>query len=240
MEMIVNLLLLGILILCTWSGYKKGIIMGIGGLLAIVVALYGANLVANTFSRDLLPAMRPFATGYMEARKSAEDGIMEQMGWDDTDYSLQDLLERYPERREEFAATCFTDLGVESGTAETLGKRAVAYAEENGTDLFTSAVQVLCETASYLGCFVLAFLLILIVITVIGNLPNLSFKIPNLDWLNDIGGTLLGLATGAAFCIILVWVLKFFGKLIGQDTLAEGWLSHFFLEKDYLKTYLGL
>ena len=39
MKAIIDLILVGILILCAWSGYKKGLIMGIGGILVIPVVL---------------------------------------------------------------------------------------------------------------------------------------------------------------------------------------------------------
>ena len=240
METIINLLLLGVLLLCAWSGYKKGIVMGVGGLLAIVVSLYGANLLANAFSHDIIPVLRPFASGFMESKLTADDGVLEHMGWEDTDYSLDDLLAKYPERTEELCQECYISLGIDAGTAQTMAGDAVAYAGENGTDILSSVVQILCETVSYVGCFVLAFLLIIIILTVIGNLPNLSFKIPNLDLVNDIGGTLLGVATGVAFCMVIVWVLKFTGMIIGGRTLADGWLSHLFLEHNLLTKYLGL
>ncbi len=240
MEMIINLLLLGVIILCTWSGYKKGIIMGIGGILAIIVSLYSANLLANTFSYDLVPVMRPFANGFMESQLNADGGVMERMGWEGSDYSLQDLLEKYPQRTEEFCAVCYETLGIDPGTSETMALGASEYARENDTDILTAVVQVLCEKASYAACFVLAFLLVIIILTVIGNLPNLSYKIPNLDTVNDIGGAVLGVITGVAFCMIIVWVLKFTGKIIGEDTLSNGWLSRFFLNRNLLNKYLGL
>ena len=59
MKAVIDLVLLGILIVCVWSGYKKGIIMGIGGILCIIVAVYGANLLANSFSYELRPNIEP-------------------------------------------------------------------------------------------------------------------------------------------------------------------------------------
>jgi Colicin V production protein. len=66
MGRVLDLALIAIIVICAWAGYKKGIIMGIGGILAIVVALYLANLVSITFSYEVIPALRPFVSGYME------------------------------------------------------------------------------------------------------------------------------------------------------------------------------
>lgn len=240
METIINLVLVGVVLLCAWSGYKKGIIMGVGGILAIIVSLYGANLLANTFSFDFIPAMRTFASGYMEAQIKADDGVIERMGWDDTDFSVNDLLEKYPERELEFCTTCYQTLGIDENTSDIMAAEAVEYAGENDENIVDSVVEILCEKLSYAACFILAFLLILILLTVIGNLPNLSYKIPNLDTVNDIGGTVLGVVTGIMFCTVIVWALKFTGKIIGGDTLSSAWLANIFLEKNFLAHYLGL
>ena len=258
MERIINLVLIGILLICAWSGYKKGIIMGIGGILAIIVALYGANLVATTFSYDIISAMRPCASGYMESQirredngvtislgdedeeEEEEDSILEQMGWESSELSVEDLLAENPDRREEFCIACYQKLGLNEDTSRTMAAEAIAYAGENETDMLSSVVQVLCENVCFVGCFLLSFLLIIILLTVIGNLPNLSYKLPHLDILNDIGGTLLGVATGVMFCVVLVWALKFTGIVIGKDTLSSASVAKLFLEHNFLTTRLGL
>lgn len=241
MRAIIDLVLLGILIICTWSGYKKGILMGIGGIVAIVVSLYGANLLANVFSYDVVPALRPFVGGYSERLLAGKDSpVLEEMGWTDYDYSVEDLLQRFPERREEFFSSCYTSLGVDKTTAGVMADRASAYARESGVGMKDAMVHVLCETISYVGCFLLAFLLLIIILTVIGNLPNLSYKIPRLDVVNDVGGAVLGLVTGFLFCVVLVWAMKFMGMLLRNDALASTRLGGWLLEKDLLMKYLNI
>ena len=238
---IIDLVLLGILIVCVWSGYKKGIIMGIGGILCIIVAIYGANLLANSFSFDVVPALKPFANGYTESMLNGSDSaVMKRMGWENSSYSPEDLVEIYPERKLEFCSACYQVLGINAATADRMAAKAVTYARESGSPIRAAVGQILCETVSYAACFIIAFVLIIIILTVIGNLPNLSFKLPRLDLVNDIVGALLGVVTGLMFCAILVWALKFMGMLIGNDTLASTRIGSWLLEKDYLLKYLGI
>ena len=238
---IIDLVLLGILIVCAWSGYKKGIIMGVGGILCIIVAVYGANLLANSFSYDVVPALKPFANGYTETMMNGSDStVMKRMGWDGSTYSVDDLVEMYPERKLEFCSTCYQVLGFHESTADRMAEKAVTYAKESGVNIRAAVGQILCETVSFAACFLIAFLLIVIILTVIGNLPNLSYKLPRLDILNDILGTLLGIVTGLMFCAILVWALKFMGKLIGNDTLSATRIGGWLLQKDFLLKYLGI
>ena len=238
---IIDLVLLGILIVCVWSGYKKGIIMGVGGILCIIVAIYGANLLANSFSFDVVPALKPFANGYTETMLNGSDSaVMKRMGWESSTFSPEDLVETYPNRKLEFCSTCYQVLGINAATADHMAEKAVTYAQESGSPIRAAVSQILCETISYVGCFIIAFLLIIIILTVIGNLPNLSYKLPRLDLVNDILGALLGLVTGLMFCAVLVWALKFTGMLIGSDTLASTRIGGWLLQKDYLFKYLGI
>jgi hypothetical protein len=118
--------------------------------------------------------------------------------------------------------------------------KAQEYAEEQDIGIVNAMVDVLCRDISYAAGFTLAFLLILIILTVIGNIPNLSFKIPNLDMVNDIGGIVFGIATAFAFCAVLVWVLKFCGMLIDEDTIMETGFASWFVKRDFLARVLGI
>lgn len=240
METIINLILAGVMLICVWSGYKKGIIMGVGGILAIIVSLYGADLLANTFSPDIIPAIRPFASGFMEGQIKAEGGVIDRMGWSSADLSVSDLLAKYPAREMEFCSTCYQTLGLDETTSDNMAADTMEIIIETGMSTVDAVIQTLCKTISYVGCFILAFLLTIIILTVIGNLPNLSYKLPNLDALNDIGGSLLGVCTGIMFCMVIVWSLKFTGKIIGSDTLSSAWLASIFLDHNLLTHYLGL
>ena len=241
MTAIIDLTLLGILILCTWSGYKKGVLMGLGGILAIAVSIYGANLFAHVFSYDVVPALRPFAGGYVDRLLTDTDSrTMKLMGWENYNFSMEDLLQRYPERRAEFFSNCYMSLGVDAGTAEQLAQRTVDYARESDVSMKDALVQVLCESASYVCVFILGFLILIILLTVVGNLPNLSYKIPYLDGLNDLGGAVLGLITGLLFCALLVWGLKFMGLLLRNNALPDSRLGGWLLRRNLLRKYLEI
>ncbi len=237
----IDILLLVILVYGTWTGYKKGLIMGIAGALVLVVSVYGANLLSNAFSYDIVPALRPFAGGYIENMVDGEDGVLASMDWEnDYNYSLNDLLSQYSDEHDEFAAECFERLGITPSAAKVMAESATEYAAEENENLVDAVVHELCARLSYMGCFIIAFLIIAIVLTVVINLPNLSYKIPHLDLVNDIGGTVLGLATAFAYCAVFVWALKFMGIIIGGETLAETTLGGWFLKQDFLARVLGV
>ena len=241
MDTILDLLLFGIIIVCGWTGYKKGIIMGIGGILVIIVAVYGANLLANTFSYEVLPVMRPFASGYIESRINEDDkGVLAELGYDDVDLSLRDLIVQHPDLKTDLCKLTFERFGLSGTVTDQLTDETLAYSKDGDTDLIHSIAEILCRRLSFVVCFLLAFILIAILLTVIGNLSNLSFKIPGIDLVNDIGGAVLGVITGVMFCFVAAWVLKYTGLVIKEHVLADTWLTSMFIEKDVLTQYIGV
>ena len=93
----------------------------------------------------------------------------------------------------------------------------------------SAVVAVLCDTVTYVAGLTLSFLLILILIVAIGNVGNLSFRLPNMELLDEIGGAVLGFIKGVLYCVLLCWLLSFFGIVIGKDTLSQTTLAQFFL-----------
>lgn len=241
MKLILNLTFLFILLLCAWAGYKKGLILGVGSLLAIVISLYGANLLSHTYSYEVVDALRPFASGYVETtinrKVRTEFGIE---GAKTASLSVDDYLASHPDDALPFAESTFRHLGVYPKTASQLGQEALDHAQLQETGLVDAIVEVLCLRLTYVLGFFIAFLLILIIFTVLGNLTNLSFKIPNMDNLNDYGGLATGLLQGIFFCCILAWLLRFTGLLIPQSTLEHSFLVSGFMKLGILSAVLGI
>ena len=70
MKIVLTVVLAAIFLAAVWSGYRRGLILSAAQLAAIVVALYGAALLAGLFSDRLLPVAEPFAGGYFELLSS--------------------------------------------------------------------------------------------------------------------------------------------------------------------------
>ena len=100
--------------------------------------------------------------------------------------------------------------------------------------------RVYCARLCYVLVTSVGFLLILLILAAIGNLPNLAFKLPNREKLNDIGGAALGAVNGVCFGILLCWALQFAGPVIGRDTLAHTALAKALLAIDVLTLGVGV
>lgn len=241
MNAVLTLSLLLIVLLCVWSGYKRGLILSVFSILAIIISIYGANLLSTTYSYEVIDALRPFASGYVETtindKVRAEYDIA---GVETASISVDDYLAAHPEEVQPFCTRTFEHLGIHKKTAERLAAETEAYAAKQEMDIRDALVEVLCLRITYVVGFILFFILILIILTVIGNLPNLTFKIPDMDVLNDVGGLVLGIVQGILFCFLITWSLKFTGILLPQETLAESGILSWFMRLDLLYTFLGI
>lgn len=228
MRFLIDFGLLIVIILCTWGGYKKGLIGSIAGILAIVVALLGGSLLSSTYAHEVVPALEPFVNGYVDSQTNRNQAL-EKMGYGESEMSLNDILAADPSLRYDYAYESIRSVGFYQDRAEELAEKAVDYSEDTGVDMTTAVVSVLCDTITYVGGLTLAFLMILILLIAIANVGNLSFRLPNMENLDEIGGTFLGFIKGFFYCVLFCWILSFFGIIIGKDTLAQTTLARFFL-----------
>lgn len=111
MRAIIDIVLILIIALCTWNGYKKGLVGGIAGILAIIIALFGGSLLASAYSHEIVPAVEPFVDGYVDSSKN-RDAILERMGYGSSDLSLEDILAQDSSLRYDYAYECFTAMGL--------------------------------------------------------------------------------------------------------------------------------
>ena len=233
MKLIIDVVLLVIIALCTWSGFRRGLIGAIASLLAIVVALYGGSLLSSTYSGEVIPALKPFVNGYIDTPQTRDD-ILETLGYGESDKSLDDILAADPSLRYDYAYQCVLAVGFTSDRAEELADKSVALADERQIDMTNAVVAVLCDAITYVFGLLLAFLMILILLNAIGNVFNLSLRLPNMEIVDEISGTILGFAKGFVYCVLLCWVLSFFGIVLGRNTLDNTTLARFFLNFDFI------
>jgi hypothetical protein len=161
-----------------WNGYKKGLIMGIGGIAVLVVSVSIGSTLSTAYSQEVITAMRPFAAGYTE--KLLTDGVYETLGVEESEYSIEDLLAQNPRLGEQAARAALAELGLSDDPAEVMAAEAVEDAKTTGMALSDSLTEVVCSRVAFAAAFILFFLLSAIVLTVIGNITNLSFRIPYL------------------------------------------------------------
>ena len=233
MKIVIDFVLIFIVAACTWNGFKRGLIGGIAGILAIVISLYGGALLSSAFSPEIIPAAEPFVEGFLDSA-DAKDFILSELGYEDTEKSVTDILAEDPSLKYDYAYNCVIYVGLSKASARTLASRAVELSDSSGADLQSAVSDTLCDSLSYVFGTVIAFLLLLMLIVAIANLFNLSLRLPNMEAIDEIGGSVTGFLKGAVYCILLCWALSFLGLILGRDTLESTLLGRFFLSIKFL------
>lgn len=233
MKAIIDIILLLIIALCTWNGYKRGFVGGIAGILAIVVALFGGSLLSSAYSQEVVPALEPFIDGYVDSQTN-RDAVLDSMGYGNSDYSVEDIIAQDGSLKYDYAYECLLSVGFYSHTADKLADKAVALTDDESMDITEAVVAVVGDTATYVAGTALGFLLILIFLVAIANIGNLSLRLPNMENLDEVGGAIIGFVKGFIYCVLLCWLLSFLGLVVGKETLAETTLARFFLAFDFL------
>lgn len=227
MKTVINIILIAIVALCTWHGFRKGLVGGIAGILAIVLALFGANLLSTAYSHEVTPVLHPFVDGFIDSQNTRSE-ILERMGYGSSDLSLEDILAQDSSLKVDYAYECMRQVGFYEKHAETLADKAVQYANENGVNMTEAVIDTLGDTITYVGGLVLFFLIILILLIAIANIGNLSFRLPMHETADAIGGAVAGCLKGCLYCVLLCWLLGFLGLII-KDSLNDAALARFFL-----------
>ena len=233
LPVILNTVLIVTVIVCAWQGFKKGVIMGMIGVLVIILSLYGAQLLSDTFSYEVIPVLKPFVSGYVES--SVEDAAFAAYGFEpdiNGEYhvsrSVNDLLAEQPESRYAISRSVYRSLGIYSDMADGLAEKTVEYADQNNTGLVTSTVTVLCQSVTWYGGFLLGFILVFATLTVAVNILNISFEIPYVGLFNHLGGLAIGVFSGLLLCAVIVWSIQFTGLIMPESVMGEagvvGWL----------------
>lgn len=221
---IIDIVLLLILIGCAWKGYRNGLIPGIFMLLALFASLYGAKLVAETYSEEFISILEPFASGMTDrAMRELED---------------EDVLKG----NDVYAASkaILEEIGFMGSAAENIAGELDKEVNETGHVLRAAMVKRLCIDVAYVLTLVIAFVLLAIAFAVIGNLISLSFHIPGLEVINGILGAIFGLGEGAVFAFFIAWLLRFGGMLLKAEVVEETILLKWLQSVNPLVEFFGL
>jgi len=226
MHILVDLFILAILGFCAWQGYKRGIIGGILAVAFVIVAIYGGNLVATAYSDEFASMFRPFVSGYLD--RVEQEAIEEIVPADLHGFSTEDLFRLEPDLEPIVARQVFLELGVHHSRAEDLTQRYLDLRLEGNT-----VNRALTEVLVYAFCFflvyIIGFLLIIIALTVIYNIIPVSFQLPGLKLVDEIGGGVLGFVQGVLLVFMLAWVIGYAGLLLPEGLLASTWITELFV-----------
>lgn len=116
-----DLILIAIILLCAWRGFKSGLVNGIIGILAVILAVYLAGLASQVYSNEFAGLLEPFATGVVDGKMN------DIIAWNDGDEEIEgkkkpEFILTSDEKRDVYTVSraVVMSLGISEGPADDI------------------------------------------------------------------------------------------------------------------------
>jgi len=232
----VDILIVALLLLCVWSGYRKGFVLTLCGFLALFVALIGASICSSLFAPPVADLVAPML------EETVQEALTEYMDDTMSDLSISsqlpipegaDLLDILDPTQLPIGAIpmeAVVDSLKENPLLQRLAESFQAAVDSGAIDTTTHIARAVAEFTALqivrIVIFILAFFTMNIAWFLLSHALDLAFKLPVLSALNAVSGAALGLVKGLALVYIAVWLLK--DGFIPPETMNGSKLLPFF------------
>lgn len=197
-----------ILAFFAWRGAKKGLILTLFGLLGLVVAIFGARFVSQTFYEPVANIVRP---GIYQSIKEA--GTADSSAEGNLDEESNVVLDLPVDGLVEFLREHELFPGLVDKLEDISDSGIIS--QDSALDSLSS---VLSNMVAKAILFAAAFVIILLLWFLISRAIDLVFKLPILSAVNWIGGLVFGLVKAVAIVVVLIWVCQIFNLLPDPPT----------------------
>lgn len=202
-------------------GAKRGLFQSLAGLVIVVVALFGAAIIAGTFAKPVAKLVTPMAEKYFSQE------IAEALERVDVELPDMDIVPELPEDG------VLKDVMASAGTI-------LEGAVDTATTAASAAAENLIESIAYSILFMIGFLLLMLLLHVLCAAMGLLTKLPVVHGLNSLGGAVFGLVQGVLLVFLVVFVLQHLGVALDTAELQEAHILHIFRDNTLLEKLLSL
>jgi uncharacterized membrane protein required for colicin V production len=232
----IDILLIATLAYCVWRGYKSGIIRGVCGAIALIAAIFAANLVAATYSDEVSAMLRPFVGGVVD------NALTSLVGAADGEDQTEDVLVPSNASNTQLRAASYAALrriGMPESASGLLADKIAGGRFEQGVTLSDVISDKLCDALAYIAVFGVVFLLGAIISVVVGNVLNLVFKLPGLETMDSIVGMVFGLLKGIIIVYVISLVVRYVG-LLAPSVIDKTTILSYLIDTNPLADILGI
>ena len=228
MPYLLDLIVAAVAALFLWKGWRKGLILSLCGLLAVLVAFAGAGLAARTLSPAVGQALEPKISQLIEERleqelappPAGEDGS----AGEDPLSSVLSVLK---------------DLGLYEGLVDSL-QHTVEEGMAGAVSAAASAGAAMAQAIAYRILFLVSFALILALWGWLSRALDLVARLPGLHFLNKTGGAAIGLVKALLVLFLATWLLQSLGDFVPEETVAQTTLLRALVEHNPLAALTDL
>lgn len=259
-----------VLLLFALRGRKRGLVLSLCSLAAIVVAFVCAGVAADTLTPRVADLLTPKISAVLERRLEdvlQTDGTSESVSCDgaadeetsaadgggtatDGDQLNEDGASGQTEASDETESETGLDqllaslssLKLPAGMLDSI-KNSLGDLDgisDIPSALSNAVVNAAAQTVLYLLIFLISFVIVLLLWRIVSHVLDLVAHLPVLHFFNQIGGFAFGLCKGALLLFLVAWVLRFLGNIIPDDAVEHTYLLHFFMTTNPLTLITGI
>ena len=232
MPLVIDIFLLAVIALCAFGGLKRGFIRTLMGLVTFAAAGLGAWYFTPSFSLYLRSA-------YLEDKIT--DPVTQAIrALINPSLNSGDALPQLFLDMPDAFASLLSRYGVTADKAQS------SVAISSSTDAATTLANLLAQPAvkmiSDALAFILLFIGIALILTIITFVLDLIFKLPVLNIVNRIGGLALGLLCGALYVWVITFVLaavmpyltQVMPDIFSSSTITDTFIAYWFSQNNPL------
>ena len=228
---ILDVLTAAALIAFTVMGAHRGFFRTVAGLLAVILALVGAQLFTNWAAPHVSGVLQPAIERRVEKKVDAALGgdtitpQEPQIGASRPDSGTQDQKEAEEESE---IQRLLRAIGVDEQLFQRLGESAREKVRDTGVTVATAVVQSVAESVIRALLFLLSFAVFLLLLKLLAKVLDLALKLPVLRSMNGLAGAAVGLVEGVLAVFLAVWLLRRFGVSFETPAVEGTYLLSFF------------
>ena len=247
MSFVIDVLLVAIVVYCAWLGLKRGLVNSAFGIFSVIVAVFFGHLVGVVYGGEFSNMLQPFATGLVDSAIATVTADYDE----NYSYTLtEDGEEEAPpvviltesEKSDVYSVSfaALRQLGISEESAEMMATEVAADHSAVGQEMAIELSKQISDKLSYILVVGIIFAIVSIIAAIIGNVLNLYFKLPNLEMVNKISGSVLGAVKGIIIIMFIACFCRYFGLILGQETITRTWILEMLINSNKLATVLGI
>ena len=228
---ILDILTAAALIAFTVAGAHRGFFRTVAGLLAVILALVGAQIFTSWAAPHVSGVLQPAIEWRVEKKVNAALGgdtitpQEPQIGASRPDSETQDQKTAEEESQ---IQSLLRAIGVDEQLFRRLGDQAMGKIRDTGVTVATAVVQSVAESAIRALLFLLSFVVFLLLLKLLAKVLDLALKLPVLRSMNGLAGAGVGLVEGILAIFLAIWLLRRLGVSFETPTVEGTYLLSFF------------
>ena len=224
MYLIYDIVALAILVFALWRGWRKGLLLSLCGLAVTLVAFFGAGFLADTLDEPVANAIQP------KLAQAIEENVLEYL---ETHFNpLAPIGD--PENAKVNMWDGMREMGgFYAWCADSVEDTVNQFDRHlDHSEMFAIAANQVATQLAHRVLFLVSFVLLALLCTLLLHALDLVARLPGLNFCNQLGGGVIGLAKGVIILYVVIACLRLFSGLITPEVEENTVVLKFFLRFD--------